>query len=66
MMTNKMTQKPKFAGAALPCAQIPGAVSRLHVETVVLTATAVAPIKGGAVGDVKRGGSGSRSWSPPV
>ncbi|GAA1546834.1 hypothetical protein [Kribbella lupini] len=65
MMTN-MTMKPKFVGAALPCALIPGAVSRLHVETVVLTAQAFAPIQGGAVGDVKRGGSGSRSWSPPV
>ncbi|GAB3810331.1 hypothetical protein [Kribbella italica] len=65
MMTN-MTMKPKFAGDALPCALIPGAVSRLHVETVVLTAKAYAPIQGGAVGDVKRGGSGSRSWSPPV
>ncbi|WP_460653802.1 hypothetical protein [Kribbella endophytica] len=65
MMTN-MTMKPKFAGDVLPCALIPGAVSRLHVETVVLTAKAYAPIQGGAVGDVKRGGSGSRSWSPPV
>jgi hypothetical protein len=65
MMTN-MTMKPKFAGDVLPCALIPGAVSRLHVETVVLTAQAYAPIQGGAVGDVKRGGSGSRSWSPPV
>ncbi|GAB2593242.1 hypothetical protein GCM10027269_55420 [Kribbella endophytica] len=64
-MTN-MTMKPKFAGDVLPCALIPGAVSRLHVETVVLTAKAYAPIQGGAVGDVKRGGSGSRSWSPPV
>jgi hypothetical protein len=65
MMTNMM-MKPKFAGDVLPCALIPGAVSRLHVETVVLTAQAYAPIQGGAVGDVKRGGSGSRSWSPPV
>lgn len=64
MITN--TMKPRFAAAALPCALIPGASSRLHVETVVLMAAAVAPIQGGAVGDVKRGGQGSRAWSPPV
>ena len=65
MMTN-MTMKPKFVGDVLPCALIPGAVSRLHVETVVVLANVTARIKGGAVGDVKYGGSGSRAWSPPV
>jgi hypothetical protein len=61
------TMKPNGVSAALPCAPIQGAaLSRLHVETVVVLACGTAPIKGGAVGDVKYGGQGSRAWSPPV
>ena len=65
MIANTMTRKP-FGGSALPCALTQGASPRLHVATVVLLAAGNAQIQGGAVGDVKRGGSGSRSWSPPV
>jgi hypothetical protein len=32
----------------------------------VLMASGAAQFKGGAVGDLKHGGSGSRAWSPPV
>ena len=66
MSTNIMTTKP-FNAAALPCAQIQGAPSRLrHGATVVLLAPVSTQIQGGAVGDVKYGGQGSRAWSPPV
>jgi hypothetical protein len=62
-----ITMKPNGVSAAQPCAPIQGAfLSRLHVETVVVLAKVTAPIKGGAVGDVKYGGQGSRAWSPPV
>ncbi|MEV6416510.1 hypothetical protein [Kribbella sp. NPDC051718] len=69
-----ITMKPNGVSVALPCAQIQGAAlsSRLHVETVVVLANAntqikgSTPIKGGAVGDAKYGGQGSRAWSPPV
>ena len=65
MITN--TVKMPFSDvAALPCALIPGASPRLHVATVVLLASGKAQFKGGAVGDAKHGGSGSRAWSPPV
>jgi hypothetical protein len=65
MITN--TVKMPFSDvAALPCALIPGASPRLHVATVVLLASGNAQFKGGAVGDAKYGGSGSRAWSPPV
>jgi len=65
MITN--TVKMPFSDtAALPCAHIPGASPRLHVATVVLMASGTVQFKGGAVGDVKYGGSGSRAWSPPV
>jgi hypothetical protein len=64
MMTN-MIKKP-FGVDARPCAPIQGAPSRLHGTTVVLLASSDAPIQGGAVGDVKYGGPGSRAWSPPV
>jgi hypothetical protein len=63
MITN--ITKPKSV-TALPCARIQGAVpSQLHAS-VVLMATGFAQIKGGAVGDAKYGGEGSRAWSPPV
>ncbi|GAA2825971.1 hypothetical protein [Kribbella solani] len=65
MITNTV-KKPFSDAAALPCAQIQGASPRLHVATVVLMASGAVQIKGGAVGDVKYGGSGSRAWSPPV
>ena len=65
MITNTV-KKPFSDAVALPCAPIQGASPRLHVATVVLMATGFAQIKGGAVGDVKYGGSGSRAWSPPV
>ena len=65
MITN--TVKMPFSDAvALSCAPIQGASPRLHVATVVLMASGTAQIKGGAVGDAKYGGSGSRAWSPPV
>jgi hypothetical protein len=61
------TMKPTDVAVMLPCAPIQGAFqSRLHVETVVVLANGATPIKGGAVGDVKYGGQGSRAWSPPV
>jgi hypothetical protein len=67
MITNIVTKKPFSNAAALPCAHIPGAASpRVHVATVVLMASGAAQFKGGAVGDVKYGGSGSGAWSPPV
>ena len=65
MITNTV-KKPFSDVVALPCALIQGASPRLHVATVVLMASGAAPITGGAVGDVKYGGSGSRAWSPPV
>ncbi|WP_328327718.1 hypothetical protein OHA70_01675 [Kribbella sp. NBC_00382] len=63
-----ITMKPNGVSVALPCAQIQGAAlsSRLHVETVVVLANDNTAIKGGAVGDAKYGGQGSRAWSPPV
>ena len=65
MITNTV-KKPFGDVVALPCARIPGASPRLHVATVVLMASGAAQFKGGAVGDAKYGGSGSRAWSPPV
>jgi hypothetical protein len=65
MITNTV-KKPFSDAVALPCAPIQGASPRLHVATVVLMASGTAPFAGGAVGDVKYGGSGSRAWSPPV
>ncbi|WP_460665358.1 hypothetical protein [Kribbella swartbergensis] len=65
MITNTV-KKPYADAAALPCAQIQGASPRLRVATVVVMASSAAPFQGGAVGDVKHGGSGSRAWSPPV
>jgi hypothetical protein len=65
MITNTV-KKPFSDVTALPCAPIQGASPRLHVATVVLMASGAAPITGGAVGDAKYGGSGSRAWSPPV
>lgn len=65
MIANTMTKKP-FGVSALPCALIQGASPRLHGATVVLLAAGNVQIKGGAVGDVKYGGLGSRAWSPPV
>ena len=65
-MNINTVKKPFSDAAALPCAHIQGASPRLHVATVVLMASGVAQFKGGAVGDVKYGGSGSRAWSPPV
>jgi hypothetical protein len=65
-MNINTVKKPFGDNAALPCAPIQGASPRLHVATVVLMASGAAPIKGGAVGDAKYGGSGSRAWSPPV
>ncbi|GAB3949414.1 hypothetical protein GCM10029976_082360 [Kribbella albertanoniae] len=62
---SNITKKPFSNAAALPCALIPGA-ARLHGTSVVLMAVSPAQIKGGAVGDVKYGESGSRAWSPPV
>ncbi|WP_433023432.1 hypothetical protein [Kribbella sp. CA-294648] len=60
------TMKPNSI-SALPCAPIQGAaLSRLHVETVVVLADGFAQVKGAAVGDAKYGGQGSRAWSPPV
>lgn len=57
--------KPNGVSAS-SCAQIQGAVpTRIHAA-VVLMATGFAQILGGAVGDVKYGGQGSRAWSPPV
>jgi len=64
MITN--TVKKPFSDVALPCAPIQGAFPRTHVAAVVLMASGTAPIRGGAVGDAKYGGSGSRAWSPPV
>ena len=61
-----ITMKPNGVSAQ-PCAPIQGAaLSRLHVETVVVLADVFTPIKGGAVGGAKYGGQGSRAWSPPV
>ncbi|WP_350273968.1 hypothetical protein [Kribbella sp. HUAS MG21] len=65
-MNINTVKKPFSDAAALPCAHIPGASPRLHVATVVLMASGAAQFQGGAVGDVKYGGSGSRAWSPPV
>ena len=65
-MNINTVKKPFSDMAALPCAPIQGASPRLHVATVVLMASGAAQFKGGAVGDVKYGGSGSRAWSPPV
>ena len=65
MITNTV-KKPFSDAAALPCAPIQGASPRLHVATVVLMASSFAQVVGGAVGDAKYGGSGSRAWSPPV
>ena len=65
-MNTNTVKKPFSDVAALPCARIQGASPRLHVATDVLMASGAAPIKGGAVGDAKYGGSGSRAWSPPV
>ena len=65
-MNVNTVKKPFSDAAALPCAPIQGASPRLHVATVVLMASDFAQIKGGAVGDAKYGGSGSRAWSPPV
>ncbi|TWD74795.1 hypothetical protein FB561_6227 [Kribbella amoyensis] len=64
MITN-MAQKPKSGVAALACAPIQGA-SQLHVAAVVLMAPIAVPFQGGAVSDAKRGGQGSRAWSPPA
>lgn len=64
-MNTNMTKKP-IGDVALPCAQIQGAPSRLHVATVVLLAVGSSTFRGGAVGDAKYGGQGSRAWSPPV
>jgi hypothetical protein len=63
MITN-ITKKP-FGASALPCALIQGASPRLRAS-VVHMAVGTALIQGGAVGDAKYGGSGSRAWSPPV
>ena len=65
-MNINTVKKPFSDAAALPCAPIQGASPRLHVATVVLMASGTVQFKGGAVGDVKYGGSGSRAWSPPV
>ena len=65
MITNTV-KKPFSDIAALPCAPIQGASPRPRVATVVLMASGAAHFQGGAVGDVKYGGSGSRAWSPPV
>jgi len=65
MITNTV-KKPFGDNAALSCASSQGASPRLHVATVVLMASGVPPFQGGAVGDVKYGGSGSQAWSPPV
>ena len=65
-MNINTVKKPFSDMAALPCAPIQGASPRLHVATVVLMASSTVQFKGGAVGDVKYGGSGSRVWSPPV
>jgi len=65
-MNINTVKKPFSDAAALPCAPIQGASPRLHVATVVLMASNAAQFTGGAVGDVKYGGSGSRAWSPPV
>ncbi len=65
MITNTV-KMPFSVDAALPCAPIQGASPRLHGATVVLTASGTVQFKGGAVGGVKYGGSGSRAWSPPV
>jgi hypothetical protein len=59
-------KKPNCIAAALPCALIPGASPRLHGTSVVVMAVSDVQFKGGAVGDVKYGNSGSRAWSPPV
>jgi len=64
MMTN-MIKKPFGVDTRL-CAPIQGAPSRLHIATVVLMASGAVQFQGGAVGDVKYGGQGSRAWSPPV
>ena len=65
-MNINTVKKPFSDVAALPCAPIQGASPRLHGATVVLMASGTVPFAGGAVGDVKYGGSGSRAWSPPV
>jgi hypothetical protein len=65
-MNINTVKKPFVDMAALPCAPIQGASPRLHVATVVLLASGATPFRGGAVGDAKYGGSGSRAWSPPV
>jgi hypothetical protein len=65
MITNTV-KMPFSDAAAQPCAPIQGASPRLHVATVVLLASGFAQLTGGAVGDAKYGGSGSRAWSPPV
>ena len=63
---SNITKKPFSNAVALPCALIPGASPRVHGNSVVLMAVSPAQFTGGAVGDVKYGGSGSRAWSPPV
>ncbi|TCO34259.1 hypothetical protein EV652_102325 [Kribbella steppae] len=65
-MNINTVKKPFSKVVALPCAPIQGASPRLHGATVVLMASGAAQFKGGAVGDAKYGGSGSRAWSPPV
>ncbi|NOL43339.1 hypothetical protein HPO96_24135 [Kribbella sandramycini] len=59
-------KKPFSDVFALPCAPIQGASPRPHVATVVSMAPSAVLSQGGAVADVKYGGSGSRAWSPPV
>ncbi|TCC60357.1 hypothetical protein E0H73_20695 [Kribbella pittospori] len=66
MITINIAKKPFSDAVALPCAQILGAFPRTHLASVVVMASGAAPIQGGAVGDAKYGGSGSRAWSPPV
>jgi hypothetical protein len=66
MITINIVKKPFSDAVALPCAQILGAFPRTHLAAVVLMASGAAQVQGGAVGDAKYGGSGSRAWSPPV
>lgn len=67
MITNTITVKPfSDLAAPLPCAQIQGAPSRLHLAVVVNMAPIADQVLGGAVSTVKYGGPGSRAWSPPV
>jgi hypothetical protein len=64
-MNTNIAKKPNSFSVP-SCAQIQGAVpTRMHAS-VVLMAVGFAQITGGAVGDVKYGGEGSRAWSPPV